>query len=117
MDEKRLNMDILKEVLHGKRPHNDTLFLKWLDESGEHQRLYEEALTRAARDLYIKESFDRKGVWNKVLNETSKHDRVRFMRRRFMRYAAVMLPFVAMVAWWLLNTGDAGQKVIETERI
>ncbi len=34
MDEKRLNMDILKEVLHGKRPHNDTLFLKWLDESG-----------------------------------------------------------------------------------
>ena len=29
-----------------------------------------------------------------------------------MRYAAVMLPFVAMVAWWLLNTGDAGQKVI-----
>ena len=112
MDEKRLNMDILKEVLHGKRPHNDTLFLKWLDESGEHQRLYEEALTRAARDLYIKESFDRKGVWNKVLNETSKHDRVRFMRRRFMRYAAVMLPFVAMVAWWLLNTGDAGQKVI-----
>lgn len=85
MDEKRLNMDILKEVLHGKRPHNDTLFLKWLDESEEHQRLYEEALTRAARDLYIKESFDRKGVWNKVLNETSKHDRVRFMRRRFMR--------------------------------
>ena len=54
MDEKRLNMDILKEVLHGKRPHNDTLFLKWLDESEEHQLLYDEAMTRAARYIYIK---------------------------------------------------------------
>ena len=41
MEEYRSNMNILKEVLRGKRPHDDVEFVVWLKESEEHQKCYE----------------------------------------------------------------------------
>ena len=43
MEEYRSNMNILKEVLRGKRPHDDVEFVAWLKEPEEHQKCYEEA--------------------------------------------------------------------------
>mgnify|MGYP002323008706 FL=1 len=111
MEEYRSNMNILKEVLRGKRPHDDVEFVAWLKESEEHQKCYEEALQQAASDLRIKKSFNRQLIWNRVLDETRKKERVRVLRRSFMRYAAVLLPFVALFAWWLLKTGDVESSV------
>ena len=59
MEEYRSNMNILKEVLRGKRPHDDVEFVAWLKESEEHQKCYEEVLQQAASDLRIKKSFNR----------------------------------------------------------
>lgn len=70
MEEYRSNMNILKEVLRGKRPHDDVEFVAWLKESEEHQKCYEEALQQAASDLRIKKSFNRQLIWNRVLDET-----------------------------------------------
>ena len=77
MEEYRSNMNILKEVLRGKRPHDDVEFVAWLKESEEHQKCYEEVLQQAASDLRIKKSFNRQLVWNRVLDETRKKERVR----------------------------------------
>ena len=111
MEEYRSNMNILKEVLRGKRPHDDVEFVAWLKESEEHQKCYEEVLQQAASDLRIKKSFNRQLIWNRVLDETRKKERVRVLRRSFMRYAAVLLPFVASFTWWLLKTGDVESSV------
>lgn len=105
MDEKK--MDILKEVLHGKRSHTDALFVKWLEESEEYQQLYEEALVHAARDLSLKESFDKDGVWKRVLKDTGKYDRVRLLRRKFMRYVAIFCCIIGGTAFFLWNSGQS----------
>lgn len=111
MEEYRSNMNILKEVLRGKRSHDDVEFVAWLKKSEEHQKCYEEALQQAASDLRIKKSFNRQLVWNRVLDKTRKEERVRVLRRSFVRYAAVLLPFVALFAWWVLKTSEVESNV------
>lgn len=78
MEEYRSNMNILKEVLRGKRPHDDVEFVAWLKESEEHQKCYEEVLQQAASDLRIKKSFNRQLIWNRVLDETRKKNEYEF---------------------------------------
>lgn len=108
-------MDILKEVLQGKRAHDDARFVEWLEESEEHQKRYEHALANAAQDLRVKQSFDRQGVWEKVMTGIERRGRRRTWMRVSMKYAAVVVPLVALVAWWMLRTGwneDSGSLAV-----
>ena len=97
MEEYRSNMNILKEVLRGKRPHDDVEFVVWLKESEEHQKCYEEALLQAASDLRIKKSFNRQLVWNRVLDETRKKERVRTLFCALCGRIVAVCDFVCLV--------------------